>query len=170
VPVTEVPSGERARRRGSPSAGRVWAARTFLGAVLLQIGVSGGILVVRSVAAVSRAVAERHLDSEARHLRHYSAAYLSAIRDIRARVGEDGFYLLVDAEPEERGAPYVANFLLAPRRGILLGRTRLERGELIARRLAQRKLSDVVVWIHELPRPPELLDRGEAAERLRGLP
>lgn len=153
----------------APSGARRWAARAFLAAILVQVAATGGVLIVRSIGALSRAASERGLDTEARFLRHYPAAYLSAVRDIRARVGEDDFYLMVDAEPEERGATYALNFLLAPRRGILLGRTRLERGELIARRLAQRKLSDIVVWVHELPRAPELLDRVEAVERLREL-
>jgi len=161
-------AGPSGRAAASP-VGRGWAARVFLAAVLLQIAVTGGVLIARSLGAVSRAVSERHLGAEARLLRHYPAAYLSAIREIRTRVGEDDFYLMVDAEPEERGASYVVNFLLAPRRGILIGRTRLERGELISRRLAQRKLTDVVVWVHELPRAPELLERADAAARLREL-
>lgn len=151
------------------TAGRRWSARLFLALVLAQVAVTGALLLARSIGVAARAVAERSVGGEARLLRHYPAAYLAAIRAIRARVGEDGFYLMVDAEPEERGASYVANFLLAPRRGILIGRTRLERGELIGRRLAQRKLTDVVVWVPELPRPPELLDRAEAAARLREL-
>lgn len=151
------------------SAGRRWSARLFLALVLAQVAFTGALLLARSIGTVARAVSERGVGREARYLRHYPAAYLAAIRDIRASVGEDGFYLMVDAEPEERGAAYVANFLLAPRRGVLIGRTRLERGELIGRRLAQRKLTDVVVWVPELPRPPELLDRAEAAARLREL-
>lgn len=151
----------RARRRRL-------AARLFLAAVALQAVFATALLVARSATAVARAVTERNVDAEARLLRHYPAEYLAAISTIRARVGAGEFYLLVDAEPRERGAVYVANFLLAPRRGVLIGRTRFERDELIARRLAQRKLADWVVWVPELPRPPELLDREAAAARLRG--
>jgi len=159
----------RSESNGGASRRRTVLARAFLALVAIQLAVTGSLLLGRSVHAVARAVAERNRGTQARLSRHYPPEYLAAIEAIRERIGEGDYYLLVDAEPEERGAAYVVNFLLAPRRGILLGRTRLERGELIARRLAQRKLTDVVVWVHELPRPPELLERGAAAARLRGL-
>ncbi len=156
------------RRRGERRTR--WTARLFVTLLLLHSVFAAAKLLAPAREAAQEAWRHRGQSAEARLERHYPAAYLAAIQAIRERVGEEDFYLLVDAEPVERGAPYVANHLLAPRRGVLIGRLRLERGELVAKRLAQRKLSDHVVWVPELPLPPELLDRSEAADRLRALP
>lgn len=153
----------RARRR------RV-VALCFVTLSALHLALAATTLLARARESVKAAWRHRGQSAEDRLERHYPADYLAAIRAIRERIGEEEFYLLVDAEPVERGAPYVANHLLAPRRGILIGRLRLERGELVGKRLAQRKLTDQVVWVPELPHPPELLDRSVAAERLRELP
>lgn len=155
--------GERTRRRRL-------AARCFVALLALHVALAATALLARARESVKAAWRHRGQSAEARLERHYPAAYLAAIRAIREQIGEGDFYLLVDAEPVERGAPYVANHLLAPRRGILIGRLRLERGELVGKRLAQRKLADQVVWVPEYPGPPELLDRNAAAERLRSLP
>ncbi len=156
--------------RDDPRIVRRWFGRFFLFLVAAQALVAGGAAVVRSGAAMAWAWADRGQSAEASRLRHYPAQYLRAIDGIREHVGVNDFYLIVDAEPEEQGATYVANFFLAPRRGVVLGHTRLERGDLIGRRLAQRKLADWIVWVPAMPRPPELLDRDEAAARLRALP
>jgi len=155
--------GGRARRRRL-------AAFCFVTLFALHVALAAATLLARARESIEAAWRHRGQSAEARLERHDPADYLAAIRAIRARIGVEEFYLLVDAEPVERGAPYVVNHLLAPRRGILIGRLRLERGELVGKRLAQRKLTDQVVWVPEYPGPPELLDRSAAAERLRSLP
>lgn len=88
--------------------------------------------------------------------RHFGAAWVDGIEEIRRRIPEDGAYVLVDAQPVEQGAHYWARHDLAPRRALYLGRA----GELpVSRRLRDsipRRIRWAVV-VTAADQPPRLL-------------
>jgi hypothetical protein len=108
-------------------------------------------------------------DPLAARRRHFGAAWVDGIEEIRRRIPEDGAYVLVDAQPVEQGAHYWARHDLAPRRALFLGRAE----ELPAPRRLRGSIPRRIRWavvVTAADRPPRLLtlqELSEEASRLR---
>lgn len=138
---------------------RRWLARLAAAAALAAI-VSGAF----SAAAESRRMfryARRHAGAplELAQDRLFGRDYMSAIREVRRRIGEGGTVHFIDDAARQQGWSYFALYHLAPRRLSRLGTAdELERGRL--ERQPPRQV-EIVVRIPSDGAPPTLIAANE---------